>query len=116
MSRVHEVTEAYEAWDPAEESSEELAARLGISKARLYQILDKEGITPKARRPKDKSLAEMFASGEIAFAVSRPPENRDSEGDLLEALTERGIRSLIEELEKLRKEVIEYRRRFGPLD
>jgi hypothetical protein len=101
-----DVTRAYEAWDPQAESVSTLVDRLGISKARLYQILDKEGITPKARRPRAKSLAER----EVAFL------RVEAERSLIDEITERGVRSLFDELEALRREVEEYRRRFGPLE
>jgi hypothetical protein len=100
-----EVIRAYEAWDPESESVSALVDRLGISKARLYQILEKEGITPKARRPRGTTLAERG----VSFLWV------DAQRSLLDEITERGVRSLFEELEELRDEVAEYRKRYGPL-
>ncbi len=44
MGRAEDIIKAYEAWDPDQESATELASRLGISKARLYQVLEEEGV------------------------------------------------------------------------
>jgi hypothetical protein len=66
MSRAEDIIKAYEAWDPDQESATELAGRLGISKARLYQVLEEEGVPPKARRPRERS----FSSSRYAFARS----------------------------------------------
>ncbi len=106
MTRAEEIINAYEAWDPDQESATKLADRLGISKARLYQVLEKEGIPPKARRPRDGTVA----SREVAFL------RVEAERPLLDEMAERGVRSLLDELEALRLEVAEYRKRYGPLE
>lgn len=119
MSRAQEVVTAYENWDPATESSTELAHRLGISKARLYQILKEEGLPPKARRLRiypggptiSSALAGWSGAGEITDTAKE-----DSDSDLVGLMVERGVRSLLEELELLRAEVAKYRNRYGPLD
>lgn len=38
------------------------------------------------------------------------------ESPLVEELAERGVRGLLDELEKMRSELAEYRERYGPLD
>lgn len=106
MSRTEEVLESYEAWDPDRESSSELAARLGISKARLYQILDREGITPKARRPRGLSLSERAAAAREGWDGPKAADE----------ITRRGVQSLLDELEELRRVVAEYRDCYGPLN
>ena len=105
MSRSQEVLQAYEEWDPDQESSTQVAERLGISKARLYQILNEENITPKARRPRKRSLADRHTAG----------RQTQKERDLLDELTERGVQSLLDELEELRRQVAAYREKYGEL-
>ena len=118
MSRAEDIIKAYEAWDPDQESATDLASRLGISKARLYQVLEKEGVSPKARRPRDSSIS----TGEVDF-IRGPLEDRDSvflgvevERSLVQELAERGVQALLDELETLRTEVAKYRKRYGPLE
>lgn len=65
--------EPYEASDPDQESATEPAKRLGISKARLYQILDEEAITPKARRPREGRLSEQVAALSASTWDAEPP-------------------------------------------
>ncbi len=119
MGRAEDIIKAYEAWDPDQESATELAGRLGISKARLYQVLEKEGVSPKARRPRDTSIS----TGKYAFIDRGLLEDRDSvflgvevERSLASELAERGVQALLDELETLRTEVAEYRKRYGPLE
>lgn len=109
MSRVEEVLEAYEAWDPDIESASGLAQRLGISKARLYQILDEEGVTPKARRPRSGSLSQRV----YGASRSGPPLLPDEQVDLA---AEEAIAELLARFRELRSQLAEHRRRFGPLD
>ena len=106
MGRAEDIIKAYEDWDPDQESATDLASRLGISKARLYQVLEKEGISPKARRPREGTLA----SREVAYL------RVEAERTMLDEITERGVRSLLDELKALREEVAEYRKRYGPLE
>lgn len=106
MSRTEDVLRAYELWDPEHESSTELAERLGISKARLYQILNSQGVTPKARRPRGVSLSERDIAARTTWDSTRTADE----------LTRRGVQSLLEELEELRTVVTMYRNRYGPLD
>ena len=108
MSRAEEIIEAYEAWDPDQESATALAERIGISKARLYQVLSEEGVTPKARRPSKGGLT----SRNVAF--SRGPPLVGMGEDLRSLLNE--LTDLLEELGRLRQEVAGYRDRYGPLD
>ena len=98
MGRAEDIIKAYEAWDPDQESATDLASRLGISKARLYQVLEEEGVPPKARRPR------------VAYL------RVEAERTMLDEITERGVRSLLNELKELREEVAEYRKRYGPLE
>ena len=105
MGRREDVIEAYEAWDPDEESSTQLAGRLGISKARLYQILDKEGITPKARRTGEPSISYL------SIAAREYDEDRGA----IDPVTQHVLKSLLDELEALRNEVARYREKYGPL-
>jgi hypothetical protein len=124
VSGSKEVIEAYESWDPDQESATQMAKRLGISKARLYQILDKEDVTPKRRRPPEHEVSYLAGWGEDAQeAEDDSRRNRDVAilrierlQPLLDEITNRGIRSILDELKELRKEVAEYRERFGPLD
>ncbi len=106
MSRAEDIIKAYEDWDPDQESATELASRLGISKARLYQVLEEEGVPPKARRPREGTLA----SREVAYL------RVEAERTMLDEITERGVRSLLNELAGLREEVAEYRKRYGPME
>lgn len=86
--------EAYERWDPDKGTVSDLLKELGISRQRLYQILDKHGVVPKRRRrqgdPKyDDNLLEMMAENALAF--------------------------LFNQLHELRDEVQAYREKYGPL-
>lgn len=108
MSRTEDVITAYESWDPDEESSTELAERLGISKARLYQILDREGITPKARRPRRRTLADS-----VAASRSGSPE---SDARLMVERARLALDSLLDEVTQLQQQLAEYKDRYGPLD
>lgn len=45
-----EILDAHEAWDPAVESIEALAARLGVGKQSIYNTLERNGRKPKSRR------------------------------------------------------------------
>lgn len=49
-SRELEIIDLYESWDPDEESVSQLVDRMGISRQRLYQVLDKHGVVPKTKR------------------------------------------------------------------
>lgn len=118
MGRAEEIVKAYEAWDPDQESATALAERIGISKARLYQVLEEEDVPPKARRPKRKA-----STPEVAYLRgwqemdSRPAVlSIEVESPLVEELAERGVRALLDELEALRNELAEYRKRHGPLE
>ena len=108
MSRTEDVVTAYESWDPDEESSTELAERLGISKARLYQILEREGVTPKARRPQRRILANR-----VAAARSVPP---DSDARPVVERARWALDSLLQEITHLQQQLAEYQERYGPLD
>ena len=117
MSRVEDIIKAYEAWDPNQESATEWAGRLGISKARLYQILDEEDVTPKARRPHGSSLSNQAMRGRIAKSVSEMPTGLEAGVSLTEARDARQeLQYLLDEVDALRIEVAEYRKRYGPLE
>jgi len=117
MSRAEEIIEAYEAWDPDQESATALAERIGISKARLYQVLEEEDVPPKARRPKRKISDEVASLRSWQETDSKPSVlSIEVDSPLVEELAKRGVRSLLEELGRLRQEVAGYRKRYGPLD
>ncbi len=118
MGRAEVIIKAYEDWDPGQESATELASRLGISKARLYQVLEEEDVTPKARRPKHKTSPDRVAYLRTWQDIDSNPAvlSIEVEGPLVEELAERGVQALLEELETLRTEVAEYRKRYGPLE
>ena len=117
MGRAEDIIKAYEAWDPNQESSTALANRLGISKARLYQILDEEDVTPKARRPHGSSLSNQAMGGRIARAVDKMPTGLEAGVSLTEARDARQeLQYLLDEVDALRIEVAEYRKRYGPLE
>ncbi len=118
MGRAEDIIKAYEAWDPDQESATDLASRLGISKARLYQVLEREGITPKARRPRTQALQSSAPQGPIfAAAMSGPPSDWPAGVSLIEERDARQeLQRLLDELDVLRREVAEYRKRYGPLD
>lgn len=42
--------------------------------------------------------------------------SREIDSELVRMMAERGVRSLLDELEELRREVTEYRKRFGTLN
>lgn len=111
MSRTEDVITAYEAWDPDEESSTELAERLGISKARLYQILEREGITPKARRPRSESLATRRVAARKLQEIGVTLEGKAAEEVAAQALDH-----LLDEITHLRQQLAAYEERYGPLD
>ena len=117
MGRAEEIIKAYEAWDPDQESATELASRIGISKARLYQVLQEEEVPPKARRPKKKASSEVaYLRGWQEIDSSPSVLSIEVDSPLVEELAERGVRALLDELRELRDEVAKYRKRYGPLD
>ena len=113
MGRAEEIIKA---WDPDQESATALAERIGISKARLYQVLSEEGVTPKARRPTARRRTREPVKGSLASydpAFSRGPPLIGMGEDLRSLLDE--LTDLLEELGRLRQEVAGYRDRYGPL-
>ncbi len=119
MGRAEDIIKAYEDWDPNQESATDLASRLGISKARLYQVLEKEGVSPKARRPKESTISTPYAAARSSPILKEPDfvfRGVDVERSLVPDLAERGLQALLDELVALRDEVAEYRRRYGPLE
>ena len=118
MGRAEDIIKAYEAWDPNQESATELAKRIGISKARLYQVLEEEGVSPKARRPKHKTSPDRVAFARDWRGIDSNPAvlSIEVEGPLVEELAKRGVQAILDELETLRTEVAEYRERYGPLE
>jgi hypothetical protein len=70
MSRNDEVIEACEAWNPDQESSENLAARLGISKARCTRSSTKRVLRQRreglmARRSQKESRSHVAGTTQI---------------------------------------------------
>lgn len=61
-SREQSIIDQYEEWDPAAESVTALVERIGISRQRLYQVLDKHGIVPKSKRGHELADAVNAAS------------------------------------------------------
>ncbi len=119
MGRAEDIIKAYEAWDPNQESATELAKRIGISKARLYQVLEKEGISPKARRPRESTIPTVYAAARTSGHLNEPGSvfrGVEVEPSLVQDLAERGVQAFLDELVALRDEVAEYRRRYGPLE
>jgi hypothetical protein len=102
VSRNEEIIKAYEAWDPDTESATELAEKLGISKARLYQVLQAKGVTPKTR----------IGVGAGIRATDRTP---GYDGALMSEMAEQALGFLLNEVVELRRELAEYRERYGPL-
>lgn len=89
--REKQIIDAYEAWDPESSSVNELADDIGISRQRLYQVLSKHHITPKTHR-----------HGEGSTVIAEVQEN--------------ALEFLLRKLEDARRELAEYRLRFGDLD
>lgn len=94
-TKENDILRAYEQWSPDESTVSELASELGISRQRLYQILEKHSVTPKTRRrvgdaKHDDALLAMMAENALTF--------------------------LLDQLQGLRNEVKAYRARYGPLD
>lgn len=94
------ILEAYEQWDPTTETTEELVERLGISRQWLYQVLKRNHVAPKTRRRE----------------VPAPLRGVQVEGPIIEAMADRALAYLFEELAELRHELGEYRVKYGPLD
>jgi hypothetical protein len=95
-NRQKEILSAYEAWDPDEETVASLVERIGISRQRLYDVLDKGGVTPKSRR------------------TSQRRSQLDS--DILSEMAEMALGYLLGQLQDARNELASYRDRYGPLD
>ena len=111
MGRAEDIIKAYEAWDPNQESATELAGRLGISKARLYQVLEEEGVPPRARRPRERSIPSR------EWAARESGANDQKWGpEVSTEMAEAALRLILDELTALSTELAEYRRRFGPLE
>ena len=65
-SREQDIIEQYEAWDPDDESIAELVDQIGISRQRLYQVLDKHNVKPKSKRPNSPKLALVDEGGKMS--------------------------------------------------
>lgn len=96
-----EIIKAYMEWDPTVETSSELAARLGISRQRLYAVLREEGISPKVLQPGRRSRK----------ATAKPV----IDSDLMEAMAEMALGWLLNQLMEARQELARYRELYGPL-
>ena len=112
MGRAEDIIKAYEAWDPNQESATELASRLGISKARLYQVLEEEGVPPKARRPRERSIS----SSRYAFARDSDAGDQQWGPEVSTEMAEAAMRLVLDELTALSSELAKYRKRYGPLE
>lgn len=93
--REQEIIDAYEAWSPDEETVSKLVERLSISRQRLYDVLDRNQIVPKSRRPQS-------SRGSI-------------DSDLLSEMAEMALGYLLGQLQECRDELQEYREKHGPL-
>ena len=93
-NREREILEAYEAWGPDEETVTELVERLGISRQRLYSVLDRNQVTPKSRRQST---------------------NRSVDDSLLTEMAEMALGYLLRQLQEARAEIAQYRERYGSL-
>lgn len=94
--REREILEAYAAWEPGDgQSSTELAADIGISRQRLYQVLAKHDIPLKTGR-RTSGPAGLTGIGSEALA---------------EAVGE----AVLDQLMAARAELAEYREKYGPL-
>lgn len=95
MERSNQIVEAYEAWNPAETTIQDLVDSLGISRQRLYQVLDSRGVVPKQRRKK----------GDLPEVPS----------GLMAEMAEMALGYVIDQLHEARNELAAYRKAFGPL-
>lgn len=68
-SRESEIIDLYEGWDPEDESISELVERIGISRQRLYQVLDKHDVVPKSKRGKPSAIPVQLADDEMGTVI-----------------------------------------------
>jgi hypothetical protein len=94
--REQEIIDAYESWNPDESTVSDLVDRLGISRQRLYDVLDRNGVVPKSKRGPG-------AVGRI-------------EGDMLNEMAEMALGYLLGQLQACRDELARYRQSYGFLD
>jgi hypothetical protein len=100
------VIAAYEAWDPATETVDELCARLDISKPTLYAVLKRNDVEPRQRR----RIPKVRPDGDGNIAVGDPALGRLFEGDqLLQVMAQNALRVLVDEVKRLSREVDELR-------
>ena len=111
MGRAEDIIKAYEAWNPDQESATDLASRLGISKARLYQVLEEEDVPPKARRPRERSI-----SGRWAAARESDAGDQKWGPEVSTEIAKGAMRLVLDELTALSSELAKYRKRYGPLE
>src|SRR5947199_3854298 len=97
--REDEVVAAYEAWDGTE-PVDRFAARLGISKQTLYNLLRRRGVPTKTEQ-------QIAARGGFA----RPAAG--SRDDIYERMARQALQSILDENERLRGENEELRARLG---
>ena len=109
MGRAEDIIKAYEAWNPDQESATDLANSLGISKARLYQVLEEESVPPKARRPRERSISSS------RYAAARESDDQWSP-EVSTEVVETVLRIALDELTALSSELAKYRKRYGPLE
>lgn len=95
MSREQDIIEAYESWDPDEKSVADLVEGIGISRQRLYGVLEKHRIVPKSKRSRQgMGLADQSLINEMA---------------------EMALGYLLTQLQEARQELAQYREAYGPL-
>ena len=88
--RDQQIIDAYQSWDgdSQELSVDELAAQLGVSRQRLYQVLSKHSVPKKSGKTQPDQLNTLQAIGQI----------------------------VMDQLFEAREELRKYREIYGPLD
>ena len=97
--REDEVVAAYVQWDGTE-PVDRFAARLGISKQTLYNLLRRRGVPTKT----EQQIAARTGFGRHAAG---------SGDDIYERMARRALQSILDENEQLRQENQELRQRLG---
>jgi HTH DNA binding domain len=83
---------AYEAWDPREQTADELADELGVAKTTLYNVLNRNGVPVKTR-------------GGVGVSSLR----REQAGDLLEMMAVKALDQMFERIRSLEDELVALR-------
>lgn len=98
--REIEIIERYEKeYDPDTGTVDEFVQKLGVSRQRLYNVLQKHGVVPKTRR-----------------GVRRGGSVAGLDDELTERMAEMALGFLVNQLHEARVELAKYRELYGPLD